>query len=95
MIAAWEHATRLAMLRFEKAGKEFTLVELRAAKRAIISQAEAEAGEILWANADVLDRLAEELASRADDRGGSAGHCGEMRVRPWCLSWRTVTWARS
>jgi hypothetical protein len=58
---AWELANDLAIIRFEKQGIEPTILGLRAPKRLIIEQAEAEAGEILQANADALSRLAGEL----------------------------------
>jgi hypothetical protein len=61
VIGAWDRAARLATVRFEKEGKEPTIIELRAPKRAIIAQAEAEADDILRANAEALDRLAREL----------------------------------
>jgi len=59
VIGAWEGAKRLATVRFEKVGKEATLVELRPAKRAIIERAEA--GEIVRENMGTLGRLAQEL----------------------------------
>jgi len=58
---AWEVAKDLAIVRFEKEGIEPTILGLRAPKRAIIAQAEAEAGEILREYSDALDRLAQEL----------------------------------
>jgi hypothetical protein len=58
---AWDHASDLAIVRFEKQGIEPTILGLRAPKRLIIEQAEAEAGEILRENAVALDRLAQEL----------------------------------
>jgi hypothetical protein len=61
VIAAWEHANRLATVRFEKEGKEAAVVEMRAARRAIIKQAEAEAGQILQENSESLDGLSREL----------------------------------
>jgi hypothetical protein len=61
VIGAWEGAKCLATVRFEKAGKEPTLLELRAPKRAIIERAEAEAGQILRENPEALDRLARGL----------------------------------
>jgi hypothetical protein len=62
VIAAWQqHAAHLATVRFEKEGKKPTIIELRAPKRAIIAQAEAEAEQTLRANAEALDRLAREL----------------------------------
>jgi hypothetical protein len=61
VIGAWDRAGRLATIRFEKEGREPTTLELRAPKRAIIEQAEAEAEQILLANPEALDRLAREL----------------------------------
>jgi hypothetical protein len=61
VVAAWEVAKDLAIVRFVKAGIEPTILGLRAPKRAIIEQAEAEAGEILRENVDALSRLAQEL----------------------------------
>jgi hypothetical protein len=61
IIGAWDAARHLAIVRFEKGGIEPTILGLRSPKRAIIVQAEAEAGEILRENAVALDRLAQEL----------------------------------
>jgi hypothetical protein len=58
---AWEVAKDLAIVRFEKAGIEPTILGLRALKRVIMARAEAEAERILLKNADALSRLAEEL----------------------------------
>jgi len=78
IIGAWEAAKHLAIVRFEKAGKEPKLIELRDPKRAIIAQAEAEAGQILRENFEALNRLAEELR-RGPMTGAAARDCGGVR----------------
>jgi hypothetical protein len=60
-VNAWDHAKCLALVRFQKAGKEPSDAELRSAIYAIIAQAESEAEQVLLANSEALDGLAGEL----------------------------------
>jgi hypothetical protein len=61
IIQAWDHAMRVARVRFAKEEKEPTIVELHTAIRVITEQAEAEAEQILRENMRALEAITQGL----------------------------------